>query len=82
METKVITWGTSLGIRIPKPFVDELNLKSGDKILMERERNEIVVKKVNNFSLDELFKGYKDDYQPTEFDFGDNIGEENIWENV
>ena len=37
MGYKVQKWGNSNGIRIPKVFLEALNLKSGDSVSMAKE---------------------------------------------
>ena len=46
MESKMQKWGNSCGVRIPKVFLDSLNLKSGDDINIEKDENKIIITKV------------------------------------
>ena len=46
MGYKVQKWGNSNGIRIPKVFLEALNLKSGDSVSMVREEDKIIIKKI------------------------------------
>ena len=34
----------------------------------------------NHITIKSLFKDYNGDYKPTEYDFGDSVGKEKIWE--
>lgn len=45
MESKVVKWGNSNGIRIPKVFLDSLNLKSNDLVDIERDNDKIIITK-------------------------------------
>lgn len=35
MKTRMVKWGNSLAIRIPKPLVEEAKLKEGDSLEVE-----------------------------------------------
>jgi antitoxin MazE len=35
MKTQMVKWGNSLAVRIPKPVVEEANLKEGDSLEIE-----------------------------------------------
>jgi putative addiction module antidote len=37
METKIRKIGNSLGVTLPKQLIDELHLKSGDKLTIEKK---------------------------------------------
>jgi len=43
-ETRLAKWGTSLGIRIPKPLQEAAHLKPGDKVALEIEDGAIVIR--------------------------------------
>ena len=45
-EGTLVKWGTSLGLAIPKPIRDGMNLKAGDKIKILLRQNMICIKKV------------------------------------
>ena len=80
MEAKLLKWGNSDAVRIPKPILKELNLKTGDSLYLSREGNKIVITKLSKQyrSLEERFKEYKGNYKPVEMDWGDPVGNE-IW---
>jgi AbrB family looped-hinge helix DNA binding protein len=42
----LVKWGTSVGLAIPKPIRDGMNLKAGDKIRILLRDNMICVQKV------------------------------------
>lgn len=46
MAYRVQKWGNSNGIRIPKVYLDALNIKSGDAINIVRDENKIIITKV------------------------------------
>ena len=45
MSYRVQKWGNSNGVRIPKVYLDALNIKSGDAINIVREENRIIITK-------------------------------------
>ena len=45
MTTTVVKWGNSRGIRLPKPFLESLNLKENDKVDVFTENNKIIIQK-------------------------------------
>jgi len=48
MTTTVVKWGNSRGIRLPKPFLESLNLKENDQVDLFTEDNRIIIQKVVN----------------------------------
>ncbi len=64
-------WGSSQGIRLSKEIVDLTNLKIGDEVSITADENQIIIKKtIKRVSLQELFEGYNDKYQPEEIAWG------------
>ena len=45
MEARLQKWGNSDGVRIPKAFLQSLNLKTNDKIIIEQVDDKIVISK-------------------------------------
>jgi AbrB family looped-hinge helix DNA binding protein len=45
-EGTLVKWGSSLGLAIPKPIRDGMNLKAGDKVKILLRQNMICFKKV------------------------------------
>ncbi len=77
MNSKIMKWGNSQGIRIPKGIVDSLNLKLNDEIEIEVEGESIIIKKKDKKkTIVELFENYNGDYETKEFDFGNSVGKE------
>lgn len=46
MEQKVIQIGNSVGVVIPQPYIAQLDLKPGDKVLVKKTGNQVVVSKI------------------------------------
>lgn len=44
METKIVKWGNSLGLRIPKSFAEELEVEAGSTINIAIEEGSLVVR--------------------------------------
>ena len=45
MTTTIVKWGNSRGIRLPKPFLENLNLSDNDEVDIITENNAIIIKK-------------------------------------
>lgn len=66
MEGKIRKVGNSLGVILPKQLIDELHLKTGDKITIERKGNNLELRPVDpEFeewaeAYDQVNKDYKD----------------------
>lgn len=72
-------WGNSQGVRLPKVALNIANLRENDAVeIIAGEREITIRKRHENRTLDELFAGYEGDYQPAEFDSGEDVGLEVI----
>ena len=79
MVTTVQKWGNSQGIRIPKDYLMRLDIKCGDSILIEiADSRTITLRKASDKLIDKLFAQYDGDFNPTEYPWGDDVGEE-VW---
>ncbi|MBR3898617.1 MAG: AbrB/MazE/SpoVT family DNA-binding domain-containing protein [Bacilli bacterium] len=80
MEIRLQKWGNSLGIRIPSSILKTLNLKQGDKIIINTEEEKIIITKSKNpkISLAERFKNYHGKNLSKSFTWDENQGRE-IW---
>ena len=78
MVTTMQKWGTSLGVRIPKTILTNLGIKENDKVEIQNKGNGILIKKALT-DLDMLFEGYEDSARCSEFNFGEDVGDEKIW---
>jgi antitoxin MazE len=72
MEIKLQKWGNSDAIRIPSSILKSLNLKTNDKVILEKVEDKIVITipKKEHISLEEKFKAYK----------GENLAKEFVWD--
>lgn len=81
MQATIQKWGNSQGIRIPKAFLDALGMSENDVVELDRVNDNIIIKKVkkeNNLTLDDIFKGYDGENVAEEFDWGSPVGKE-VW---
>ncbi|GET06259.1 hypothetical protein SY212_12890 [Ligilactobacillus agilis] len=76
---KVSTWGNSLGIRLPKKIINELNISDGTMLNVKVVDNQIILdpkdeidKLFSNFDFEEFYKNNKLE----EIDFGEPVGNE------
>lgn len=69
---RICKWGNSLGLQLPQQVVEKMELKAGDKLVLEMEDGVVTLKKesdvlvVPRFKLEDLLKGY-DGYQNEEY---------------
>jgi antitoxin MazE len=86
MQTMIVKWGNSQGIRIPKAFLENINISENEPVDVTLE-DEIIIKKVNSKRhktiKERLAEFYGSDFgqnyiEPKETDWGEPIGKE-IW---
>ena len=80
MITTVQKWGNSQGIRLPKIFLDNMNIREGEKVEVSTKNDAIIIKRTvsQRKTIQELFEGYDGDYTPEMIDWGEPVGSE-IW---
>lgn len=73
-------WGNSHAIRIPKGILVLSNFHENDKVEIEADDNQIIIKHIQkkHLTLKERFEGYTGDYNIEEWDTGKPVGKE-IW---
>lgn len=78
MKTKVVKWGNSLGLRIPKAFAEEVKVTEGSVVELSLEDGRLVMRLVTQpeYSLEELLGGITDTNLHSEVDSGDPVGGE------
>jgi antitoxin MazE len=90
--TKLCPWGTSRAVRIPKPLCDDIGIDVGSSLRMRVAEDSIgaylVIRPESSahrsfshapfLAMDDLFAAYAEDYQPTEADWGADVGAEVI----
>ncbi len=92
MTTRIVKWGNSRGIRLPKPFLESLNMKDNDSVDVITENGTIIIKKstsqrqhktlkqrVEEFYGKDFETALKENpYEYEELDWGEPVGGE-IW---
>lgn len=63
MRTKIVRWGNSLGLRIPKSFAEEVKVREGSTVDLGLERGRLVVRGIEGEqpTLDELLAEVTED---------------------
>lgn len=70
---RVCKWGNGLGVLLPKQVIEKMELKSGDKLVLEMENGIVTLKKesdvliIPRYRLEDLMKEYEG-YQNQEVD--------------
>jgi len=85
MQTSIVNWGNSQGIRLPKLLLDSVNLSSNDAVEVRTVGEQIIITKAKTpdkqprKSIQELFEGYDETFfQTEEAQWGKPQGEE-VW---
>ena len=78
MRTRIKKWGNSLGLRIPKTFADEINLKEDSSIEMIMQEGTLLITPVAErpWTMEELLAGVTDENRPREWETGPAEGVE------
>jgi antitoxin MazE len=80
MSVTLHKWGNSVGLRLPKPLLEQLGLKEGAQVDVKVEGNRLVIEpaRPRRLTLQEVLKGFTPDDQPGEVDWGPPVGKE-VW---
>ncbi len=86
--TKAIVgrWGSSLAVRFPAEFAAALDLRAGERIEMETQADQIIIRRAKlRLTLDEMFAGKSADewrtlYADAVVDWGPDVGHEIVEE--
>lgn len=70
MEAKIRKVGNSLGVILPKQLIDELHLKNGDKLSIERSEGDLKLSPV-----DSEFEEWAEAYREVNKDYKDVLKE-------
>ena len=80
MVTKVSKWGNSLGLRLSKSIIQNLNLKDGSEISVTEEGGRIILEpKSRDLTMDELLKGMDSKGILEQFTQFEPVGKEKFW---
>ena len=87
MQTKVVKWGNSHGIRLPITFMQQIQITENDPVEILLENGAIVIKKTNpgghKTTMQRLAEFYGENFEQNtpaqkEVDWGNPVGNE-IW---
>ena len=80
MKAKIQKWGNSLGLRIPKPFAEEIGLSERAEVELRLVEGALVVRPLRSktFTLDELLAGVTTRNRHHEASTGEPVGRE-VW---
>jgi len=80
MRTKVVKWGNSLGLRIPKSFAEEVKVSEGVEVDLSLEDGSLVIRVVPQTlkNLKDLLADVTDENLHGEVDTGEPEGGE-VW---
>ena len=80
MVTKILKWGNSLGLRIPKSFAKDLDIEPDSEVDITVKDGRLVVRPVPRpaYALEELVTEITDDNLHEEVDFGKRAERETL----
>jgi antitoxin MazE len=87
MQTMIVEWGNSHGIRIPKTFLQNMHISLNDPVDVVMENEKIIIKKANTpkhkTTKERLFAFYGESAgqhysEQKEIDWGRPVGDE-VW---
>jgi antitoxin MazE len=78
MVTKILKWGNSLGLRIPKSFAKEAGVDEGSEVDISLDGDRIVISpaKPTRYQLKDLVSQVREDNIHEEISTGDAVGRE------
>ena len=78
MQTRILKWGNSLGLRIPKSFAEEAGVEAGSEVDLAIEDGDLIVRprRRPRYELNELLLRVSENNLHREIDTGDPAGEE------
>ena len=80
MVTRILKWGTSLGVRIPKSFAIEAGVEEGSAVEISLDGDRIVIRLANSvrYRISDLVSEIREDNIHEEIPTGDSVGRE-VW---
>jgi antitoxin MazE len=73
-------WGNSVGLRVPKPLLEQLGLTEGSQVDVKVEGDRLAIEphRPKRLSLQDVLKGFAPDNHPSEIDWGPPVGKA-VW---
>jgi len=79
MTVTLHRWGNSIGLRLPKPLLEQVGLGEGSKVDLKVEAGRLVIEPVRRkLTMSELLEGITPDDRPELVDWGPPVGRE-VW---
>ncbi|MCL2367527.1 MAG: AbrB/MazE/SpoVT family DNA-binding domain-containing protein [Oscillospiraceae bacterium] len=80
MQTSIVKWGNSQGIRLPRALLERAHLRPNDVVDIIVEDDSLIIKKAvvrnGHKTLRERLDGFAGAYMGEEWDIGMSVGEE------
>ena len=77
MAVTLQKWGNSVGVRLPKPMLEQIGLKEGAQVEVLVEGSHLVIRR-KRLNLGDLLAQCKPENRPDPIDFGPPAGREII----
>ncbi|MSP02976.1 MAG: AbrB/MazE/SpoVT family DNA-binding domain-containing protein [Acetobacteraceae bacterium] len=80
MSITLHRWGNSVGLRVPKPMLEQLGLAEGSQVEVKVEAGRLVIEPARRgrMTMAELLEGFTPGDKPEEIDWGPPAGRE-VW---
>ena len=82
MQTSIVKWGNSRGIRLPKHLLESANLTDSDVVEIIAKDDSLIIKKMRierqYKTIQDRFADFNEDYEPVDINWGKPAGKE-IW---
>jgi antitoxin MazE len=79
VQVQVTKWGNNLGIRVPKDMATQLGLVDGARVDVELDGSRLVISTAKQvYQLEELLRGMTPEAMHEAFDWGPDVGRENV----
>jgi antitoxin MazE len=79
MQVQIARWGNSLGLRVPKEVAARVGLKEGARVELTAEGDKIVISVARPvYTLDELLLEMTPEAMHEAFDWGPDVGREDV----
>jgi antitoxin MazE len=80
MPVTLHRWGNSVGLRVPKPMLEQFGLKAASEVELKIEDGRLVIEphRSKRLTLKDVLVGFTPDNQPGEVDWGPPVGKE-VW---
>jgi antitoxin MazE len=77
MAVTLQKWGNSIGVRLPRPMLEQVGLKEGSQVEILAEGDHLVIRR-KRMNLADLLAQCNPENRPDPIDFGPPVGREII----